>query len=160
MSDLLPASPPLAAFIFASVVLAVAPGPGVVYIVARTLAHGRQAGLASVAGVALGNVGNATGATLGLAALLTVSSLAFNVVRFAGAAYLIWLGIQTLLKPFAPDTASHVMVKAHWRLFRDGFVTNALNTKVAIFFLAFLPQFVDPGAGPGPLPFCCWGPPL
>jgi threonine/homoserine/homoserine lactone efflux protein len=87
-------APLLAAFLAASFVLAVTPGPGVVYIVARTLAQGRSAGIASVAGVAAGNLGNAVGAALGLAALFAVSSLAFSVVKYAGAAYLVYLGFR------------------------------------------------------------------
>ena len=91
--------PVLAAFVAASFVLAVTPGPGVVYIVARTLAQGRAAGLASVAGVAGGNLCNAIGAALGLAALFAMSTLAFSVVKFAGAAYLIHLGIKRCAGP-------------------------------------------------------------
>ena len=90
------AAPTLAAFAAASLVLAVTPGPAVLYIVTRTLAQGRAAGFASVAGVALGNLGNAIGASIGLAALFAVSSLAFSVVKVAGAAYLVWLGVQAL----------------------------------------------------------------
>ena len=143
--------PPLAtllAFLAASLVLAVTPGPGVFFVVARTLAHGRRAGLASVAGVALGNLGNAAAAALGLAALLAVSSLAFTAVRIAGAAYLVWLAIQAL-RASAPSGASEADLApaSPWRLFREGFVVALLNPKTALFFAAFLPQFVDP-AGP------------
>ena len=96
MSELMPAAPLLAGFLLASFVLAITPGPGVMYIVARSLAEGRAAGLASVAGVALGNLGNAIGASLGLAALFAVSSIAFTLVKYAGAAYLIYLGVRAL----------------------------------------------------------------
>jgi len=89
----------LAAFAAASLVLSVTPGPGVLYVVTRTLAQGRRAGLASVAGVALGNFGNAVGASIGLAALFAVSALAFTIVKWTGAAYLLWLGIQALRSP-------------------------------------------------------------
>src|SRR5690242_12938949 len=92
----LPALPTLLAFLLASLVLAVTPGPGVFYVLTRTLALGRKAGLASVAGVALGNLGNAVGASIGLAALFAVSAAAFTVVKLAGAGYLVWLGIQAL----------------------------------------------------------------
>src|SRR5204863_3300806 len=94
--DLLPAWPLLSAFLVASLILAVTPGPGVFYIVTRSIAQGRRCGLASVAGVALGNLGNAIGASLGLAALFAVSSLAFTIVKYLGALYLIYLGIQAL----------------------------------------------------------------
>jgi len=140
--------PPLATlltFFAASFVLAVTPGPGVFFVVARTLAHGRRAGLASVAGVALGNLGNAAAASIGLAALLAVSSLAFTVVRIAGAAYLVWLAIQAVRARAPTDAAgAAVGTAAPRRLFRDGFVVALLNPKTALFFAAFLPQFVDP----------------
>jgi len=96
MTDVLPPAPLVAAFFVASVLLAVTPGPGVVYIVTRSVAQGRRAGLASVAGVALGNFANALGAAVGLGALLAVSSAAFSVVKYAGALYLVWLGVRVL----------------------------------------------------------------
>jgi len=136
--------PLLVAFAVASLVLAATPGPGVLYIVTRTLAQGRRAGLASVVGVALGNLGNAMGASLGLAALLAVSSLAFTVVKFAGAAYLVWLGIRALrdASGTALPTATFEAPR-HGRILRDGFVVALLNPKTALFFAAFLPQFID-----------------
>jgi threonine/homoserine/homoserine lactone efflux protein len=136
--------PLLAAFALASLVLAATPGPGVLYIVTRTLAQGRRAGLASVFGVALGNLGNALAASLGLAALLAISSLAFTVVKFAGAGYLFYLGVKALRArpsdaPAAIDEAPDVR-----RILREGFVVALLNPKTALFFAAFLPQFLDP----------------
>jgi threonine/homoserine/homoserine lactone efflux protein len=139
--------PLLAGFGLASLVLAATPGPGVLYIVTRTLAQGRRAGLASVAGVAAGNLGNAMGASLGLAALLALSSLAFSVVKFAGAAYLVWLGIQALRAGSAAAAAAaptHFDAPRHGRIMRDGFLVALLNPKTALFFAAFLPQFIDP----------------
>ncbi|MEO5881347.1 MAG: LysE family translocator [Caldimonas sp.] len=135
--------PMLAAFLAASFVLAVTPGPGVVYIVARTLAQGRGAGLASVAGVAAGNLCNAVGAALGLAALFAVSSLAFGIVKFAGAAYLIHLGIKALRRPPAIAPAAGFATPQKRRIARDGFLVALLNPKTALFFAAFLPQFLD-----------------
>lgn len=132
------------AFLATSVVLAVTPGPGVVYIVARTAAQGRQAGLASVAGVALGNLCNALAASLGLAALFAASATAFTVVRLAGAAYLVYLGIR-MLRPL--DLAAQTPAfgaPALSRIFRDGFAVALLNPKTALFFAALLPQFIDP----------------
>ena len=134
----------LAAFLAASFVLAVTPGPGVVYIVARTLAQGRAAGLASVAGVAAGNLCNALGAALGLAALFAVSSLAFSVVKFAGAAYLVYLGIKALRRPAAVASPGEFAPPQKRRIARDGFLVALLNPKTALFFAAFLPQFIDP----------------
>jgi threonine/homoserine/homoserine lactone efflux protein len=141
---LLPPWPLLLAFCAASVVLAVTPGPAVLYIVTRTLSQGRRAGLASVAGVALGNLGNAAGAAIGLAALFAVSSLAFSVVKYAGAAYLVWLGLRALRAPAPAHTQAAPVGMSARRIFRDGFVVALLNPKTAIFFAAFLPQFMSP----------------
>lgn len=138
--------PVLAAFAIASLVLAATPGPGVLYIVTRTLAQGRRAGLASVAGVALGNLGNALAASLGLAALLAVSTLAFDIVKYAGAAYLLYLGLRTLRAPWAPTADAPREAPPSPRvILRDGFFVALLNPKTALFFAAFLPQFIDPG---------------
>lgn len=148
MNNLLPGWPLLSAFLIASFILAVTPGPGVFYIVTRSLLQGRRHGLASVAGVALGNLGNAIGASIGLAALFAVSSVAFTVVKYAGAGYLVYLGIQTLRarKPEAQaDMPQPVPLR---RIFRDGFVVALLNPKTAIFFAAFLPQFMSQEAAP------------
>lgn len=149
MHDLLPSWPLLTAFVAASVVLAVTPGPGVMYIVTRSLTQGRAAGLASVGGVALGNFGNALGASLGLGALFALSSLAFTIVRYAGAAYLVWLGIR-LLRKRVPGTVSSPNARRDRpaAIFRDGFLVALLNPKTALFFAAFLPQFMSGGAQP------------
>jgi threonine/homoserine/homoserine lactone efflux protein len=164
--DLLPPWPLLAAFLAASFVLAVTPGPGVVYIVTRSLAEGRRAGLASVGGVALGNLGNAIGASLGLAALLAASATAFLAVKYAGAAYLVWLGVKALrggrervhgatVPKEAAEGAGSSRLTAMARpprsrpIFRDGFVVALLNPKTAVFFAAFLPQFMSPQASHG-----------
>ena len=140
--------PMLAAFLAASFVLAVTPGPGVVYIVARTLAQGRGAGLASVGGVAAGNLCNAVGAALGLAALFAVSSLAFTVVKFAGAAYLVYLGVKALRRPPPGVPGAAFAAPQKGRIARDGFLVALLNPKTALFFAAFLPQFIDPAGSP------------
>lgn len=147
MHELFPPWSLLTAFAAASLLLAITPGPGVLYIVTRSLAQGRRAGLASVAGVALGNLGNAVGASVGLAALFAVSAAAFTVVKYAGAAYLIYLGVRALANarrrtraPAAPALSRH--------LFRDGLVVALLNPKTTIFFAAFLPQFMAVGADP------------
>jgi threonine/homoserine/homoserine lactone efflux protein len=125
----------------------VTPGPGVLYVVTRTLAQGRRAGLASVAGVALGNFGNALGASLGLAALFALSSFAFTAVRLAGALYLVYLGVQALRgSGSSAGTCAGAALRPR-RLFRDGFVVALMNPKTALFFAAFLPQFIDPSAG-------------
>lgn len=144
LSSLLPEGSALYAFLLATLVLALTPGPGVVFIVTRTLAQGRRAGLASVAGVALGNLANAIGASIGLAALLAASSLAFTVVRWAGAAYLVYLGIQALRQPALPADGARPVSAAPRRLFRDGVFVALLNPKTTLFFAAFIPQFLRP----------------
>ena len=148
MNDLLPAWPLLSAFLVASFVLAVTPGSGVFYIVTRSLLQGRRYGLASVAGVALGNLGNAMGAAIGLAALFAISSAAFIIVKYAGAAYLVYLGVKALRAPEADLSAPLMGTSNVRRIFRDGFVVALLNPKTAIFFAAFLPQFMNPAASP------------
>jgi len=136
------------AFLIASIVLAVTPGPGVIYIVTRTLSQGRAAGASSVAGVAFGNLLNSLGASLGLAALFAVSALAFEVVKYAGAAYLVWLGIRMLRAPAGVDAQSSRAASpaSAWRVFREGVMVAILNPKTTIFFAAFLPQFMNPDA--------------
>lgn len=147
MTDLFPPWPLLSAFLVASLVLAVTPGPGLLYIVTRSLVQGRRAGLASVAGVALGNLGNAGAAAFGLAALFAVSALAFTMVKYAGALYLIWLGVQMLRTTERDAAPAAPMPVSLTRLFRDGMVVSLLNPKTTVFFAAFLPQFMS-GAAP------------
>lgn len=137
-----------AVFALASVVLAITPGPAVIYLVTRTLGQGRSAGLASIAGVALGNLGNAAIASLGLAVVFAVSARAFMMVKLAGAAYLVFLGIKALRLAPAVNRDGRLPRTPHIRLFRDGFMVALLNPKTALFFAAFLPQFVDPSGSP------------
>lgn len=146
MSGWLPEGPRLAAFAAASLALAVTPGPGVLYIVARSVTQGRLAALASVAGVAAGNWCNALGAAIGLAALFGLSSMAFTAVKTAGAVYLIYLGIRTLRGRGSAARRGGPAPPPSGRVFRDGVVVAALNPKTALFFAAFLPQFMRPGA--------------
>jgi threonine/homoserine/homoserine lactone efflux protein len=146
MSELLPSVPLLLAFLAASLLLAVTPGPGVLYIVTRSLTEGRAAGLASVLGVALGNLGNAIGASLGLAAVLAASSVAFEIIRYVGAAYLFFLGWKALRRRRQEAPALEPGDR-NKRLVCDGFVVALLNPKTALFFAAFLPQFVVPSGG-------------
>ena len=147
---LLPTDGVLLTYLLASFVLAATPGPGVFYIVARSVAHGKRAGLASVAGVAVGNFVNAAAASLGLAMIFIVSATAFNVVKYLGAVYLAYLGI-TMLRGLKkePGPASTVPPQRHWRVFIDGVMVASLNPKTALFFSAFLPQFTDTTASVG-----------
>jgi threonine/homoserine/homoserine lactone efflux protein len=134
-------------FIAASLVLLLTPGPAVLYIVARSVAQGRAAGLVSVLGIHLGTIVHVAAAAVGLSALLVSSALAFAIVKYLGAAYLVWIGVRTLTAKDPDPEAPAVPAEPLHRSFRDGFVVNLLNPKTAIFFLAFLPQFVDPARG-------------
>lgn len=135
----------LAPFLIASFVLCVTPGPGVTFIVTRSLTEGRRAGLGSVAGVALGNALSALVAALGLAAVLAASAVAFQVVKYAGAAYLVYLGVQVLYGAERPGIAARPQRTG--RIVRDGLAVASLNPKTALFFAAFVPQFVASGPG-------------
>lgn len=133
----------LAVFALASLALAVVPGPAVLYIVAQSVHGGRRAGVVSAFGVASGGMVHVLAAVIGLSALLAASAEAFTAVKIIGAAYLIWLGIRTLLS--ADDRiGGRAAERTLGRTFRQGVVVNVLNPKTALFFLAFLPQFVDP----------------
>jgi threonine/homoserine/homoserine lactone efflux protein len=149
VTGLLPTWPQFAAFLVASFILAVTPGPGVIYIVTRSLSQGKSSGLASVAGVALGNFCNAVGASVGLATVFAISSMAFTTVKYAGAAYLVYLGIKTIFAGGpAKVAAGPATGVAALQVFRDGFVVALLNPKTALFFAAFLPQFMSAAAPP------------
>jgi threonine/homoserine/homoserine lactone efflux protein len=137
----------LVLFAAASIALLVVPGPSVLYIVTRSVSQGRRAGLISVLGVHVGSVVHVTAAALGLSALLASSGTAFAVVKYLGAGYLIWLGVQKLRHRRAGPLDGAPPV-GRGRLFTQGVVVNVLNPKTAIFFLAFLPQFVNPERGP------------
>ncbi|MCB9008975.1 MAG: LysE family translocator [Ardenticatenaceae bacterium] len=141
----------LATFMLAATLLIVVPGPAVLYIVARSIDQGRLAGIVSVLGIALGAVVHSLAAAVGITAVLAASALAFSTVKYLGAAYLIYLGITTLLKKPEPQEKIVVEPKPLWQIFRQGFVVNLLNPKTALFFLAFLPQFADPVRGSVPL---------
>ena len=134
-------------FAGASVLLLVAPGPSVLYVVTRSVAQGRRAGAVSVLGVGLGNFSHAVAAAVGISALVASSALAFSVVKYAGAAYLIYLGIRALLGRGGAALPTPDGARTDRRLFWEGFVVDFLNPKVALFYLAFLPQFVDPAQG-------------
>lgn len=133
-------------FLGASLVLLLTPGPAVLYIVARSVEQGRLGGIVSVLGVGLGNLAHVVAAAVGVSAIIAASALAFSVLKYLGAAYLIWLGIKTLRAPLAPITLE-IEGKPSRRLFCEGAVVATLNPKTALFFLAFLPQFIDPAAG-------------
>jgi threonine/homoserine/homoserine lactone efflux protein len=133
------------AFLVAATVLAFTPGPGIAYVVARTVSGGRAEGLASCLGTALGGMLHVLAAAFGLSAVLATSALAFSVVKYVGAAYLIYLGLRLLLSKRSAELAEAAPALGFRRALRDGAVVEALNVKTAIFFLAFLPQFVVVG---------------
>ena len=134
-------------FVLGALALAAMPGPSVLYIVARGINQGRVAALVSVLGIASGDLVHITAAALGVSALLLSSALAFSVVKYLGAAYLIYLGIHKLCDRKVADPTQIVKRQSLRRIFLQGFVVNALNPKAALFFIAFLPQFVDPTRG-------------
>lgn len=138
----------LALFCVATLGLLVVPGPAVFYIVTRSVAQGRGAGMISVLGVHAGSLVHIAAAALGISALLAASATAFTVVKYVGVAYLLWLGARKLMRRGEDEQQVELPVQSKRRLFWEGFVVNVLNPKTAIFFLAFLPQFVVPAAGP------------
>jgi len=145
-----PVPPPstLPVFIAASLVLLVIPGPAVLFIVARSGAQGRRAGLVSVLGVHAASIVHVLAAVAGLSAIVVASSLAFTAIKVVGGCYLIVLGIRSLRHARTGTASSVPKIRASRQLFAEGFLVSLLNPKVALFFLAFLPQFVERGNGP------------
>ena len=133
-------------FLAAAALIAVSPGPGIFYVAARTLADGRSVGLASSLGTGLGGLVHVAAGAIGVSALILASAEAFTVLKLAGALYLVWLGIKTA-REARVDIAAAARGAGIGRAFRDGIFVEALNPKTAAFFLAFLPQFVDPHLG-------------
>jgi threonine/homoserine/homoserine lactone efflux protein len=142
----MPSPGAFAAFAVASLALLVVPGPSVLYIVTRSV-QGRAAGLASVLGIHTGSIVHVLAAALGVSAILASSALAFGVVKYAGAAYLIWLGIRALVRRDVEARELGPRTRSLRRIYAQGVIVNVLNPKTALFFLAFLPQFVDPARG-------------
>jgi threonine/homoserine/homoserine lactone efflux protein len=157
----MPEASTLALFTVAAITLLVIPGPSVLYIVTRSVDQGRAAGLASVGGIHVGTLVHVAAAALGLSALLVSSATAYNAVRWVGAAYLVWLGVQRLrardedLLAAAGGPGSDR--RGLGRVFAQGIVVNVLNPKTALFFFAFLPQFVDPSRGSVPFQVVVFG---
>ena len=139
--------PDITLFLLASALLTVAPGPDIVTVLTRGISQGRRAGLAAAAGFATGCLFHTALATLGVAALLRSTPLAFELVRYAGAAYLVWIGVQALRHREGFALAAQAGRSGPWAIYRQSVVGNALNPKVTLFFLSFLPQFVSEGAG-------------
>jgi threonine/homoserine/homoserine lactone efflux protein len=146
----MPDASALALFTVAAITLLVIPGPSVLYIVTRSVDQGRAAGLASVGGIHVGTLVHVAAAALGLSALVVSSATAYNAVRWLGAAYLVWLGVRRLLardEEVAAGAGPEARRHGLGRVFAQGVVVNVLNPKTALFFFAFLPQFVDVARG-------------
>ena len=145
-------------FIISAFLLNITPGQDTAYIVGRSVAQGRRAGLLSVLGIVSGLVAHTCAAAFGLSAILAASTTAFGVVKLAGAAYLIYLGVGMMIGGKADDTRLPGDAReSAWSVYRAGFLTNLLNPKVALFFMAFLPQFVTPGSETRALAFLLLG---
>jgi threonine/homoserine/homoserine lactone efflux protein len=138
-------------FAAAALALLVIPGPAVIYITTRSIDQGRAAGFASVLGIATGTLVHTAAAAVGLSALLASSAVAFGIVKYAGAGYLVFLGLRRLLAAEPPGQDLVVPPRSLRRIYGQGVLVNVLNPKTAVFVFAFLPQFVDPGRGPVPL---------
>jgi threonine/homoserine/homoserine lactone efflux protein len=149
MDGLLPTTT-LPVFITTSLVLLLTPGPAVLYIITRSIDQGRKAGLVSVLGVEIGNTFHVVAAALGVSVILASSALAFSIVKYLGAAYLIYLGIRKLLAHGTVEAAQPTERKSLRSIFSQGVFVAALNPKTALFFLAFLTQFVDHTRGSAP----------
>ncbi len=137
----------LLAFVPAAFLLAITPGPDMLYVLSRSVAQGRVAGLISVLGFSVGMYVHATAAALGLASLFLLAPYAFDVVRLAGAGYLLWLAVQAFRGETSPLRPGHMPRAALWTVFRQAVLSNVLNPKVALFFLSLFPQFIDPHGG-------------
>ena len=139
-----PSHASLVIFISAAALLLAIPGPAVFYIVGRSIGHSRNAGLVSALGIGVGTLIHTAAAAVGLSALLVSSATAFSVVKYLGAAYLIYLGIQKLRREESFEASPDAQRTTLARVFAQGIVVNVLNPKTALFFFAFLPQFIDP----------------
>jgi threonine/homoserine/homoserine lactone efflux protein len=156
--NFLPFSDELILFITTGLILLLVPGPPVLYVVARSVDQGRRAGLASSSGIATGTLAHVLAATLGLSALLLSSAVAYSFVKYAGAAYLFYLGVKKFREgPTADDEVKHVHALPLRRVYAQGVLVQVLNPKIAIFFFAFLPQFVNPARGNVSLQFFALG---
>ena len=146
----------LSLFLLAALLIATIPGPGIFYVAARTLAGGRKTGIASTFGLALGGLVHVIAGGLGVSAIILASAQLFTVLKLAGALYLVWLGIKTFREAgHAPP--EQIAPTGATQAFREGVVVEALNPKTAAFFLAFIPQFLDPAAGYPALQFIAFG---
>jgi threonine/homoserine/homoserine lactone efflux protein len=149
-------SPNFSLFLLAALMIAAVPGPGIFYVAARTIAGGRSAGIASTFGNATGGLVHVVAGGLGVSAVIMASAELFTVLKFAGALYLVWLGFRTFREAGVAQLEP-IMPVGPKQAFRDGVVVEALNPKTAAFFLAFIPQFIEPASGHPALQFITLG---
>ncbi|MED4780601.1 LysE family translocator [Brevibacillus choshinensis] len=141
----------LLSFLAVSVLLTLTPGPDILFVIAQSISNGRKAGIATAMGLTTGLIAHTTAAALGITAILYNSAFAFQLVKYAGALYLLYLAYQAIKEGANPLTTAVPEKKSPLRLYRTGILMNVLNPKVSLFFLAFLPQFIIPGTGNEPL---------
>jgi len=156
----MPSPSTLLVYAVTAVIVLLVPGPAVIYIVSQSVRQGRRAGIASVLGIHTGTLVQVVAAVLGASWLLVSSALAFSVVKYLGAAYLVYLGVRRLLgkdEQLAVEPGAEARPKRPARLFYQGVLVNVLNPKLALFFLAFLPQFVDRARGAVPMQVATFG---
>jgi len=145
-------------FLLAGILLNLTPGNDTIFILTKSIAHGKKAGIVSALGIGTGNIVHTTIAALGLSIIIAKSEVLFDIIKYAGAAYLIYMGIKMLIdKSQLTTDPSNNDESNYLRIYRDGIVTNVLNPKVSLFYLAFLPQFIDPSAVNTVLPFLVLG---
>lgn len=144
-------------FVISGIILNLTPGADTMYILGTSMAKGRRAGILSALGISTGCLFHTTLAALGLSIILAKSALAFNIVKFLGAGYLVFLGIRSILSKSSSLTEQKDSNDSGLRIYLQGVMTNVLNPKVALFFLAYIPQFINPGNSFGPLPFLLLG---
>ena len=145
---MMPSASTFTVFLLATLAILITPGPAVLYIVTRSIHQGRVAGVASVFGIAAGTVVHLAAAVFGLSALLVASPAAFSILKYAGAMYLIYLGLRTWMSRRSTEHGAAPAPDRLRKIFAQGVVVNVLNPKTTLFFFAFLPQFVDPRRGP------------
>jgi RhtB (resistance to homoserine/threonine) family protein len=146
-------------FLISGVILNITPGSDTIYILTRSISQGRKAGLYSVLGISTGGMVHTLLASLGLSMILTRSIILFNIIKYVGVAYLVYMGVKAILSKgsvFEEDGNAEKDL-SYGQVYRQGLLTNVFNPKVALFFLSFLPQFIDPSAGRSPLPFLILG---
>lgn len=137
-------------FLTVSILLTLAPGPDILFVIAQSMSNGRKAGIWTALGLASGVIVHTLAAALGITAVLYSSAFAFQLMKYAGAAYLLYLAYQAIREGNSPLAAAAVSKQSGFKLYRTGILMNVLNPKVSLFFLAFLPQFITPGTGEEP----------